>query len=397
MNIQEKDTKGFLENTKNFLKTEEELPPDEYSFNAFNLSSDFYYMENFHSNIISAFLDINGPHQEGNKFLFLFLDFLSKYSNKIKKENYSDAKVLREKGKLDILIIGNEHCIIFENKINNAEDQNLQIPRYCKYCEEKNLNVDAVFYLSLYGLKEPCRENWDERFKKMEIVNVAAFDGENKQNFYNNWIIPSILKSSYINTREILSQYAKLIKYLTRKVYMENETIKYYDEILSKDKNIEIAQKIKIMLENMPQAMCRKIFEQYRTLTVFFESPIAGKNFVVFRHKLKLENIKKNVTLEYIKNELTEGIYLKTHIGWNSDTCKFYIELWYNEGNSNPEAENPNIDIKKDFENDADLKEHLKYFKYNQVKYSIIKEFDTYNDLTGNFNNLCEKLKKYYE
>ena len=42
-------------------------------FNIFNLISDTYYKENFHSDIIAAFLDTKGKHNAGNEYLKLFI------------------------------------------------------------------------------------------------------------------------------------------------------------------------------------------------------------------------------------------------------------------------------------------------------------------------------------
>lgn len=41
-------------------------------FNIFNLISEKYYYENFHSDIISVFLNRNDKHNEGDKFLKIF-------------------------------------------------------------------------------------------------------------------------------------------------------------------------------------------------------------------------------------------------------------------------------------------------------------------------------------
>ncbi len=42
-------------------------------FNVFTLSSDFYYRENFHSDIIKAFLNPRDKHNEENKYLNKFI------------------------------------------------------------------------------------------------------------------------------------------------------------------------------------------------------------------------------------------------------------------------------------------------------------------------------------
>lgn len=79
-------------------------------FNVFTLTSDFYYRENFHSDIIAAFLSPQAKHNEGNLFLDAFIDMLNmkiqqRDVNKlIRKDYYINALVEREKNKIDILI-----------------------------------------------------------------------------------------------------------------------------------------------------------------------------------------------------------------------------------------------------------------------------------------------------
>ena len=50
----------------------------EVGFNVFTLTSDLYYRENFHSDIIAAFLNPKAKHNEGNLFLDAFIDMLNR-------------------------------------------------------------------------------------------------------------------------------------------------------------------------------------------------------------------------------------------------------------------------------------------------------------------------------
>ena len=63
----------------------------ELGFNIFSLVSDTYYKENFHSEIISALLNPNGAHGEGNLFLMLFIEHLEKLGISIDKNNYNEG------------------------------------------------------------------------------------------------------------------------------------------------------------------------------------------------------------------------------------------------------------------------------------------------------------------
>ena len=48
-----------------------------FSLNVFTIASDLYYRENFHSDIICAFLDAMGNHNEGSTFLNVLIDLLN--------------------------------------------------------------------------------------------------------------------------------------------------------------------------------------------------------------------------------------------------------------------------------------------------------------------------------
>src|ERR1039458_5385548 len=45
-------------------------------FNAFTLLSDTYYRENFHSDVLAAFFDLQGTHGEQHLFLHQFIKLL---------------------------------------------------------------------------------------------------------------------------------------------------------------------------------------------------------------------------------------------------------------------------------------------------------------------------------
>ncbi|KJS34182.1 PDDEXK-like family protein [Stutzerimonas kunmingensis] len=109
-----------------------------------------------HSRFLCSMLDPNGLHYQGGAFLELFLKALPERiwgcnGGRLDPER---AKVLREKGSIDILIYDGERALIIENKIN-APDQPYQISRYIG-CVQKKLFAGeqdltgrlAVIYLS---------------------------------------------------------------------------------------------------------------------------------------------------------------------------------------------------------------------------------------------------------
>ena len=116
-----------------YIKSKKEIQQN--LFNIFNIVSNLYYRENFHSDIIKYFLDPNEKHNCGSAFLNVFIQMLNEKINQkdkyIDATCYDNAVVVREEGRIDILIKSemSHKCIIIENKINNAGDMQRQIPR----------------------------------------------------------------------------------------------------------------------------------------------------------------------------------------------------------------------------------------------------------------------------
>jgi len=94
---------------------------------------------NLHSNFIYSMINPNSSHYYGNKFLKLFLESINE-DDFIDIEN---AKVYKEKGKIDLLVEDGNHVLIIENKLR-AVDQEHQISRYIQYVIENYLDNDKV-------------------------------------------------------------------------------------------------------------------------------------------------------------------------------------------------------------------------------------------------------------
>ena len=272
----------------------------EIGFNIFTLTSDIYYRENFHSDIIKALLDPRGAHKEGTKYLYLFIDLLNSKGTQeqfIQKEDFCDAIVEREKHRIDISIIdkSSKKAIIVENKINGAVDQKRQLPGYFEKLEEDDYKVVAVVYLTLNEGKTPDKSDWNGKRKEIDRVLkvIPAFDtAPSTLDIYNNWIIPSIIESESIDSELILRQYGKLIKYLNTNA-MDTISMKKFHATLMEDDKLQTAISIRNMLTDLPAYLARKVKEKYEenyspfkrifiyqnSDTVFAEFQIEGTNF----------------------------------------------------------------------------------------------------------------------
>ena len=105
-----------------------------------------------HSNFIYSMINPEGSHYCGNKFLEFFLESI----NEKDFINLNNARVHKEKGKIDLLIEDGEKIIIIENKLR-AKDQKHQISRYIKYVLDEYIEEDSklsdkihIVYLSEY-------------------------------------------------------------------------------------------------------------------------------------------------------------------------------------------------------------------------------------------------------
>ena len=143
-------------------------------FNVFHLISDYYYRETFHGDIIAALLSPDEKHGEGNLYVNLCIDMINRKKQLVDEQYYVDCKVVKEHstndgeltGRIDILIMGNKHCIVIENKLNNAPDTYRQLPKYYAALKVSDFEIDAFVYLPLDPSKKPNRQGWSDDEKR---------------------------------------------------------------------------------------------------------------------------------------------------------------------------------------------------------------------------------------
>ena len=225
-------------------------------FNVFYLISDYYYRETFHNDIIAALLSPDEKHGEGDQFINLFIDMINKAGSKkgieIKKEEeYKGCSVEKEystndgelAGRIDILIKGNKHCIVIENKLNNAPDTYRQLPKYYADLKASGFEVDAFVYMPLDPNKKPDKNGWSKEEiefieKKLVIIPAYSYSNDNSSNYTNlieNWLIPAEKKSTNDEAKFIIRQYKTLLNNLTIDIMDNSEII----DILSCENNFE--------------------------------------------------------------------------------------------------------------------------------------------------------------
>lgn len=236
-------------------------------FNVFTLSSDVYYRENFHSDIIKAFLDPNEKHCEKTKYLYLFIKLINKFGKKqIDKFDFENAKVIRERDNIDILILDetSKKAIIIENKINNAIDQKRQLPRYFNTVKEF-YTIESIVYLTINSSKRPEKNDWTkEEIQQIdEILVVIPSIDKTYPNLFYDWIVPSIIESKNSESMFLLQQYGNLIKHLNSQI-MDTVIVEKFYNTLKEDQNLKTSISIRNMLNDLPAYMAIRIEDKYK-------------------------------------------------------------------------------------------------------------------------------------
>lgn len=360
-------TENHISTIEQFIEKQNQLEKEyrkrnknrvDIGFNVFTLSSDFYYRENFHSDIIKAFLSPAEKHNESNKYLDIFIDLLNKNAvneNFISKNDFQNSTVEREKHRIDILITdeNSKKAIIIENKINNATDQQRQLPRYVDIIET-DYKIVAIVYLTLNSSKRPDKTDWTKT--ELEKINhilkiIPAFDyDKSKPNLYDDWISPSILNSNNIDSSLLLRQYGNLIKYLNTNTMDTISLEKFYNSLKDND-NYKTAISIKNMLNDLPEYLAIRIEDKYKDHCYPFKN--------IWRYK------QRDTVFEAFEND---DIYLK-------------LDIWCDENGYTVHFWNPNTktyDMEKEFKNQYEL--FNDFCINNNESNNIKKHFDIFEE-----------------
>lgn len=306
------DVNNLLEQLAPLVKEYEEKKKKrmDTGFNVFYLISDYYYRETFHGDILYALLSPEEKHGEGNLFIHLFIDMINKAKplkdkSLVDTKYYDEVSVNREygtndgndMGRIDLLVIGqNNHCIVIENKLNNAGDTYRQLPKYRKYLKEKGYNIDAFVYVPLNPDKWPDYLDWSEDEKKdieNKLVIIPAFK-EGKTNLIDNWLSPAENKTLNDDARFVIKHYKALLNNLTIDI-MDNKDI---INTLVRDENFYATMDI---LENS-NSICDSVVDDF------------------------LEDLEKQVKLENLGvcKRLGKGV----EISLNNASWKYVIEYY---------------------------------------------------------------------
>jgi len=347
----------------------------ETGFNLFYLISDHYYRETFHSDIIAALLSPKEKHGGGNLYLNLFLDMIG-----VDKSNYQDAKVHKEYGtndgtlggRIDIFIEGgNKHCIVVENKLNNAGDTYKQLPKYYHYLDNNKYNIDKFVYLPLNPYKTPDKSDWSDEERifidgKLKIL-PAFLEGE--PNLIDNWLEIAEKKTENEDARFIIKQYVTVLRNLTNSIMNAKSLKSFYNEMIEGD-NLKTALSVRDMLNDLPEYMAKRIVDKYSSNyepfeKVFLFSTSSQKAAVL--HEAKVKEILISV-----------DIYC---------SVQGYTIVFFNRQGNIPEDEFQGIKNSLD-----SLKDFKKRIKENN-QYEFCLRFNEEDKVISFVNNLLNELR----
>ena len=268
--------KENIERYKDILKKQDK----KLDFNIFDIITDKWKKENFHSEILKFLLE---NYEE------FFNNFLELINIKDKKE-YSNAEITNEEARIDILIKSENKAIIVENKINWAPDQIEQLSRYYEKIKnghngEQEREVEKVVYIVPSENKKPDEQTFgkDEKIKKEikdkdRFTPITGFDGSEND-------LVSCLEKSRDKLKENLE---KTKNNLDSEDFNKLFFINHYIEIL---KRTGVGDMSEVELN-----FFKEIMEKYKTdKDIFKKIKYIGEmynNLLEIKNKYILENIK---------------------------------------------------------------------------------------------------------
>jgi len=296
------------------------IKPDELGFNVFNLVSNTYYRENFHSDILSALLNPQLNRDENIILLERFIDMLNSTGKNIDMKHYLDAETIREEGRIDILIKSesSKHAIVIENKMNNAVDMHRQLPRYYDYLSQYGYIVDAIVYIPLANNKMPDSASWtaeDSSHVQPLLIIIPAFCKDGSKNLVDSWLTPAMNNLQTEDMRVIVKHFASLIKYLNNDLLNYSNMEDFYNQIIQKD-NISTAIAVHDMMDKLSQFLAERIKNS------FTDNYAPFKKIWIYNEKLTYDTV--------FEGAIIKDVYVKLDI-WchcDSENQRYDILIW---------------------------------------------------------------------
>ena len=310
---------------------------EDYDFNIFELMSDSFYKENFHSYIIAQLL--NNETILKNFLKFIGVDEVDKsvYFNEgyeVIPEYFIKNEI--KNGRIDILIKSNDkennedeedknkekpHCIIIENKLNGAKDEERQLYRYYNSCSE-NFEVDKIVYLSPNSPKESYEQS-KEGIPKELIEIIIGYDGNNKD-FHTilNDSFEEVKSNSNEEWHLLLKHYLKILRQ-TGETRMDALTEKFYEKIKEEPQEYKKIKLIATMYNDLIKTRINNLAEEFKAEI--------GKYWVVKNFYSKRRGINYTIAIDVFDD--ISYLYLYSSEENNKDNNKKSKDKWEHDNN----------------------------------------------------------------
>lgn len=203
--------------------------------NELRLSTNIH--ETAHSRILYKLLC---AHNQGSRqFLKLFLESVE-LSN-ILDVNKVEIKV--EYNHIDVLICDGKKCIIIENKVNHACDQDRQLAHYIDSLDKGKNNI-YVFYLVRYDNDKDPSENSLSTERREELVKIGNYKKISYQTHILKWLRKCEKETNDENVflKSALVQYRNYIENLFKEMEQmsENDIKEFTKEVLKMSVSTDI-------------------------------------------------------------------------------------------------------------------------------------------------------------
>ncbi|TXJ49929.1 hypothetical protein EPJ84_07290 [Brachyspira aalborgi] len=319
--------KENIERYKDILKKQDK----KLDFNIFDIITDKWKKENFHSEILKFLLE---------NYEVFFNNFLELINIK-NKEEYLNAEITNEEARIDILIKSEKKAIIVENKINWAPDQNEQLARYYEKIKnghngEQEREVEKIVYIVPSKDKNPDAQTFGEYEKEIKdrLEKIISFDGskndlvycleksrdklkENLENTKNNFDSEDFNKLFFIN------HYIEILK-RTGVGDMSEVELNFFKEIMEKYKtDKDIFKKINYIAEMCSNNNLAKILNDY------FISKLGMNNCGYNKEE---GSYSCQYWLDYNKDKKENAFSITIH---SYKISKVHLTLWDNNENIN--------------------------------------------------------------
>jgi hypothetical protein len=342
-------------------------------YNIILAASDIYYRENYHSDIMAYILE------NDKNAMKHFINYLNLITNSaaIDIDNFSNINVIREENKIDISIKDSEsnHCIIIENKINNAGDMPRQLPRYYNVVKKQHI-VDKILYYSLDGKKRPDKSSWTNKDLQLNLDKIISFgaaaDGT-KTDFINAFLAPCKNDSNAEQEKSFYCQYIDLLEYLRRNQMDYQLMEKFYKEMLNTEQ-YSSALSIRDMLNEFLAFRRDRLYNYFLNNHSPFE-----KTYKYSSNDTGYEYIRDIAPNEHIKidvwadQEQTNVCFFIDSPKTKSDLIKIILQRIGEENNFSKEDTNYYVKIFKFPDDDGKMYKYLEklFFLLNKNKNSI--------------------------